>query len=93
VHQAPPTAKGHHFVTLEDAEGLINAVVRPAVVTQIKKLPFRHGYGLNDWPFVLVEGIVKRNGDVVNILATSIQPLTTIALSSVAIDPIRASLH
>jgi error-prone DNA polymerase len=33
VHQAPPTAKGYHFITLEDSEGLINVVVRPAVYT------------------------------------------------------------
>ena len=31
VHQAPPTAKGFHFITLEDELGMVNVVVRPRV--------------------------------------------------------------
>ncbi|MDX1415517.1 MAG: error-prone DNA polymerase [Candidatus Promineifilaceae bacterium] len=29
VHQAPPTAKGFRFLTLEDEDGMINVIVRP----------------------------------------------------------------
>jgi len=29
VRQAPPTAKGHLFITLEDETGLINLIIRP----------------------------------------------------------------
>lgn len=75
VHQSPPTARGFHFLTLEDAEGLLDIIVRPQIVTQIKKLPSRQGYGLNDQTLFLVEGIVQRDGNVINVLATRIQPL------------------
>ena len=29
VHQRPPTAKGHSFITLEDETGLVNLIIRP----------------------------------------------------------------
>ena len=74
VHQAPPTANGYQFLTLEDEWGMSNVIVSPGV-TQIKKLPSRRGYGFNDLTFLLVEGIVQRDGTVVNILATRICPL------------------
>ena len=35
VHQAPPTAKGHHFITLEDEDGFINIIVRPTSTRSI----------------------------------------------------------
>jgi hypothetical protein len=35
VHQSPPTAKGMHFLTLEDESGFINVVVRPQVPGEI----------------------------------------------------------
>ncbi len=76
VHQSPPTAKGHHFVTLEDENGLMNVIVRPDVVTQTNKLPQWQGYGLNGATLVLVEGIVQHKGDVINVVATGIFPLT-----------------
>ena len=75
VHQAPPTAKGFHFITLEDELGMVNVVVRPRVVTQTKIWPFRPAFGLNDTRLLLVEGIVERNGAVVNLLAVEIRPL------------------
>ena len=31
VHQAPPTANRHHFLTLEDETGLADIIVRPKV--------------------------------------------------------------
>src|SRR5207244_10088928 len=34
MHQAPPTAKGHHFITLEDEESMMNVIVRPDVFAQ-----------------------------------------------------------
>jgi error-prone DNA polymerase len=62
VHQAPPTAKGYHFVTLEDEEGLINVVVRPAIYAQYRRI-------LHAASLLIVEGVVQRNGRVTNLLA------------------------
>lgn len=81
VHQAPPTAKGHHFLTLEDENGLIDVIVRPQIVTQIKKLPSWENHGLNDQTLLLVEGIVQQNGNTASVLATRIQSLITNASS------------
>jgi error-prone DNA polymerase len=44
VHQSPPTAKGFHFLTLEDETGLLDVIVRPQIVTQIKKLLIVAGF-------------------------------------------------
>ena len=62
VHQAPPTAKGFHFVTLEDEAGLIDVVFRPQVYQTYREL-------LRTVSVLLVEGIVRREGEVVNLLA------------------------
>jgi error-prone DNA polymerase len=86
VHQSPPTAEGVHFLTIEDEFGLVDVVIHPKLVTQSIKWPFRPAYGLNGPTLLLlVEGIVQRQGNVTNILATRISPLTLP-------DPGRASL-
>ncbi len=72
---SPTTAKGFRFITLEDELGMVNVVVRPRVVTQTKIWLFRPAFGLNDTRLLLVEGIVERNGTVVNLLAVEIRPL------------------
>ena len=76
VHQAPPSAKGHHFLTMEDEWAMLNVIVRPDVVTQTKKVPFQHGYGLNGATLVVVKGTLQRNGNVINVVAERILPLT-----------------
>src|SRR5688572_17958856 len=38
VHQAPPTAKGFHFVTLEDEDGFINVIVRPQIYAKYRMI-------------------------------------------------------
>jgi error-prone DNA polymerase len=68
VHQAPPTAKGYHFVTLEDSEGLINVVVRPAVYAQYRRT-------LHTAPLLIVEGVVQRTDGVSNLLALRVTAL------------------
>jgi error-prone DNA polymerase len=76
VHQAPPTAKGHHFLTLEDNEGLTNVVVRPAVYTQYWRT-------LHTAPLLIVEGIVQRNGEVTNLLARRVASMPSRAVHSI----------
>ncbi len=38
VYQAPPTAKGHHFLALEDEAGFINVIVRPRVYERLQEV-------------------------------------------------------
>lgn len=62
MHQAPPTAKGHHFVTLEDEDGVMNIIFRPQVYTRCREV-------IRDSPLLVVEGEVQKRGAVVNLLA------------------------
>jgi error-prone DNA polymerase len=62
VHQAPPTAKGFHFFTLEDEDGLIDVVVQPQVYARTRQI----------WrasPLLVVVGTVQQGEGVVNLLA------------------------
>jgi DNA polymerase III alpha subunit len=68
VHQAPPTAKGHHFLTLEDEFGLINVVVRPAIVARDRA--WFHGGGV-----LVVDGLAQRDDTVLNLVALRVAPL------------------
>lgn len=62
VHQSPPTARGFHFLTLEDRHGLIDIIVRPQVYTRYHQL-------LHTSHLLLVEGTVQQEKGVVNVLA------------------------
>jgi error-prone DNA polymerase len=68
VHQAPPTAKGFHFITLEDEEGFLNIVVRPDVYVRFRKV-------VRGAAFLIVEGVVERQGLVTNVVAQVIRSL------------------
>jgi error-prone DNA polymerase len=68
VRQRPPSAKGHVFITLEDEEGLINLVVRPAVYEPCRDV-------LRDHPLLLVEGQLSREGGAMNVLVYQAVPL------------------
>lgn len=68
VHQAPPTAKGFHFLTLEDECGFINVIVRPPVYARYRQLIRAHA-------LLMVEGEVQWEGGVVNVVARYATPL------------------
>lgn len=68
VHQSPPTAKGFHFLTLEDEDGMLNVIVRPRIVA-------RHGRMLRSARLLLVAGEVQQQGGVTNVLAEHIAVL------------------
>ena len=53
VHQAPPTARGYHFLTLDDEAGFINVIVSPGLV-------LRAGMQLHSGRVLVVEGVVQR---------------------------------
>jgi len=66
MHQAPPTAKGFHFLTLEDEFGMVSIIVRPQVYVHYRKI-VRHA------PLLVISGTVQHEGDVVNLLAKEIK--------------------
>jgi error-prone DNA polymerase len=61
IHQAPPTAKGHHFLTLEDEDGFLNIVIRPKIYPRYRTL-------LRTTALLLVEGEVQRQDSVINVV-------------------------
>jgi error-prone DNA polymerase len=66
--QAPATAKGHVFLTVEDEEGLLNIVVRPDVYQKYR-------YIVRTEPLLIIEGELQRRDGISNILASHIAPL------------------
>ncbi|MBI4188837.1 MAG: DNA polymerase III subunit alpha [Chloroflexi bacterium] len=66
--QAPATAKGHVFLTLEDEKGLLNIVIRPDVYRKYR-------YTVRTEPLLMIEGELQRRDGISNILATDISPL------------------
>ena len=72
VHQAPPTAKGFHFITLEDEHGLMNIIIRPAIYRRFKRV-------LREQPLLIVEGHIERQEGVINLVAEFVRPLRSSA--------------
>jgi error-prone DNA polymerase len=64
MHQAPPTARGYHFVMLEGKRGMIQMIVRPSVYKRFRHI-IRHA------PLLWITGKLQREGDVTNILCES----------------------
>jgi error-prone DNA polymerase len=61
VRQKPPTAKGHVFVTLEDEEGLVNLIIRPAVYERYKS-------AIRNALLLWADGRLQREGLAVSVL-------------------------
>ena len=68
VRQAPPTAKGHLFITLEDETGLINLIIRPDLYAREQ----RTLYGA---AALMVEGRLQREGAALSVLVQSLYRL------------------
>lgn len=66
--QAPRTAKGHVFLTLEDEEGLLNIILKPHVYQKYR-------YVARMEPLLVVEGILQRKKSITNIVAERLAPL------------------
>lgn len=56
MHQAPPTAKGFHFITLEDEYGMMNVIVHPKVYVRYRRV-------IRTTSLLLVQGEVEREGE------------------------------
>jgi error-prone DNA polymerase len=68
VRQRPGTAKGFMFLTLEDETGVSNIIVTPQLFD-------RYRVELVDHPFLLIEGDLQNQDNVISVKASHIQPL------------------
>ena len=69
VRQAPPTAKGHLFISLEDETGLINLIVRPDLYEKKRGL-------LSGADFLAAKGLVQRDGLSLSVLVKEVKRLS-----------------
>jgi len=68
VRQRPGTAKGFVFLTLEDETGVSNIIVTPQLFD-------RYRLELVNYPFLLIEGLLQNQDNVVSVKASRIEPL------------------
>jgi error-prone DNA polymerase len=68
VRQAPQTAKGFVFHTLEDRYGLINIITKPNLVQRYKQLVAEAGA-------LIVHGHIERQERTVNVVTERMEPL------------------
>jgi error-prone DNA polymerase len=68
VRQRPGTAKGFVFLTLEDETGVSNVIVTPQLFDRYRRELVSH-------PFLLIEGLLQNQDNVVSVKASRIKPL------------------
>ncbi|HXI74783.1 MAG TPA: OB-fold nucleic acid binding domain-containing protein, partial [Pyrinomonadaceae bacterium] len=68
VRQRPGTAKGFVFLSLEDETGIANIIVNPQIF-ETNRL------ALVEFPFLLIEGALQHQDNVVSVKAKRIEPL------------------
>ena len=68
VRQRPGTAKGFVFLSLEDETGIANVIVTPQLFE-------KNRLALVDYPFLLIEGNLQHQDNVVSVKAKSVEPL------------------
>ena len=69
VRQRPGTAKGFVFLTLEDETGVSNIIITPQLFDEYRLV-------LVDHPFLLIEGVLQNQDNVVSIKAKRVEPLS-----------------
>jgi error-prone DNA polymerase len=68
VRQRPGTAKGFMFLSLEDETGVSNIIVTPQLFEQYRLELVEH-------PFLLIEGALQNQDNVVSVKASHVKPL------------------
>ena len=68
VRQRPGTAKGFVFLSLEDETGIANVIVTPQLF-ELNRL------ALVDYPFLLIEGVLQNQDNVISVKAKRVEPL------------------
>ena len=69
VRQRPGTAKGFMFLSLEDETGVSNIIVTPQLFDRYRRELVGH-------PFLLIEGMLQNQDNVVSVKASHIKPLS-----------------
>lgn len=69
VRQRPGTAKGFMFLSLEDETGVSNIIVTPQLFEKYRLELVGH-------PFLLIEGALQNQDNVISVKATHVQPLS-----------------
>ncbi len=69
VRQRPGTAKGFMFLTLEDETGVSNIIVTPQLFDRYRLALVAH-------PFLLIEGALQNQDNVISVKARHIEPLS-----------------
>lgn len=70
VRQRPGTAKGFVFLSMEDETGIANIIVTPQLF-ETNRL------ALVNYPFLLIEGVLQHQDNVVSVKARRVEPLQT----------------
>jgi error-prone DNA polymerase len=68
ARQRPGTAKGFVFLSLEDETGIANVIITPRLFERDHTVVVHH-------PFLLIEGTLQNQENVVSVKAESVQPL------------------
>ena len=79
VRQRPGTAKGFMFLSLEDETGVSNIIVTPQLFDKYRPELVGH-------PFLLIEGALQNQDNVVSVKASHVQPLTLAITSAPSHD-------
>jgi error-prone DNA polymerase len=69
ARQRPGTAKGFVFLSLEDETGIVNAIITPQLFTQNRVVVVNQ-------QFLLIDGVLQNQDNVVSVKAQRIRPLT-----------------
>jgi len=69
ARQRPGTAKGFVFLSLEDETGIANVIITPQLFEQDHTIVVRH-------QFLLIQGILQNQDNVISVKAQRVQPLT-----------------
>ena len=75
ARQHPMTAKGTVFLALEDETGMVNVTLWPDAWARLRGVVRRHA-------LLYVDGALQREGNVVNVVAREIKPLSEVAESA-----------
>jgi error-prone DNA polymerase len=79
ARQRPGTAKGFLFLSLEDETGIANAIVTPDVYEKHRPLVIHS-------KFLLIEGILQNQDNVISVKARRIRPLSVTAAETQSHD-------
>jgi len=77
--QAPPTARGVVFISLEDETGMLNVICPPHVWARYRR-PAATA------PALLIHGRIERTGGAVNLVAAALRPLRVAAAAVASRD-------